>query len=252
MGRFLLPDFKRQLDRDRGADTDFALQRYAAAHTVRQLLYDGKPQTRTLILRTAGFLFLREHIKGVLDKLLAHTDAFVLAAEGQHNAPVRLHFLGVGHRDRAARRAEFDGIVRNVGQNSAQIHRVTDQRCIFHVGVIPIDLVGNALARCLLGVHPVQFTQSICHIEGQLVVFQIAALDLVHIQHVVYQRHQIVQRFQCLFARLLLHFGIVRVLLCQIDHTDNAVQRCADVVAHRCQEAGFHFRLALGGLSLIQ
>ena len=210
------------------------------------MFYDGQAQTGSLIGRTARHLFLREHIKSVCGKFFTHADALIPADKGDKCVLLIQLFFAAPNGDRTPWRTELDGIVRNVGEDPAEVHRVSDYERMPDRVLIPCNLIPNVFFCRLFMIRLVQVAQHGNQVKGQFLLLDLAALELVHIQHVIDNAYQISQRFHLLIADFLLHFGVVGILVAHVDHTDNTVQRSADVMAHGGKEPRFHFGFTLG------
>ena len=77
-------------------------------------------------------------------KFLTHADTLIPADKGDKCVlPVQL-FFAAPNGDRTAWRTELDGIVRNVGEDPAEVHRVSDYEQRPDRVLIPCNLIPNA------------------------------------------------------------------------------------------------------------
>ena len=95
---------------------------------------------------------------------------------------------------------------------------------------------------------PHQFTDA----ELFIGKFQLAAFQIIDIQHIVDQRQQMLRRCLDLLSAVLLPVGILRILLGNIQHTHDPVDRRAHIMRHmrhklRLCPVGF-LRIADGNL----
>ena len=179
-------------------------------------------------------------------KFLTHADTLIPADKGDKCVLLIQLFFAAPNGNCAAWRTELNGIVRNVGEDPAEVHRVSDYERMPDRVLIPCNPIPNVFFCRLFMIRLVQVAQHGNQVKGHFLLLELAALELVHIQHIIDNAYQISQRFHLLIADFLLHFGVVGILVAHVDHTDNAVQRGADVMAHGGKEPRFHFGFTLG------
>ena len=96
--------------------------------------------------------------------------------------------------------------------------------------------------------HRHRFEQQLGKVKRLVVQLQGAGFHLADVQRIVDQIQQVIGGVQHLAAAFAQLGGVVVVAVRHLDHTDNAVQRRADIVAHPAQKRGFGGVGALGFL----
>ena len=79
-------------------------------HLIHQLFGDCHTQTGTLVGSAAAVRLLRERLKDMLQKFLAHTDAVVTDLHAQVNQPLLAEGFACAEVDGAAVRGVFYGV----------------------------------------------------------------------------------------------------------------------------------------------
>ncbi len=82
------------------------------------------------------------------------------------------------------------------------------------------------------------FQKKLAHLERLILQHQRAGLQLADIQHIIDQVQEIIRRVMNLLLALRQFLRVVLALVRDVHHTDDAIQRRADVVAHAAQEIG--------------
>jgi len=203
-----------------------------AAHHLRKLLRDGKPQPRAAVLtrrRGVRLTELREEQSHLLlgdpYPRIAHREAEQRVAVALfHQRDSRLHFPFV---------RELHRVAHEVGEDLPQTPRIAAKQ---H-GNVRID-AAQQLDPLLLGAHR-QRQDKVVHEAGQIEVedleVELSGLYLGEVQNIVDEREE---RFRADPDDL----GIPPLLLGQVrieqqtGHPDDAVHGRADLVAHVCEE----------------
>ena len=153
--------------------------------------------------------------------------------------------------NRRTRLAELDGIIRDVREDAAEVDRIAAEGCVPDIIPAPVDLIMHALLLCLpLGI-PVDLQERLHDIEVELPLLERTARELVHIEDVVHERHEVLERLPLSCTDLRQHLEVSRILIGEVHETDDAVQRGPDVVAHVRQEAGLHLAFPLRRFRLV-
>ena len=100
-------------------------------------------------------------------KFLTHADALIPADKGDKCVLLIQLFFAAPNGDRAACRTELDGIVRNVGEDSAEVHRVSDYERMPDRVLIPCNLIPNVFFCRLFMIRLVQVAQHGNQVKGQ-------------------------------------------------------------------------------------
>ena len=222
------------------------MHRDGAAHQVYQLLGDGHTQTRALKLGAGVFALLRKRFIDVPLELLAHTDAGILNREAVDGVGRILRQLIQRIVDGAAHAVVLDRIAGNIGNHALDV-----QRAAVDVVVHVVELhVAGQLHTVALGVQGVPVAgQQLIQVERLVQNHHAAAFQPAHIQHIVNQRFQLQARGGQLGQRTADHLGVIGVVLRNLGHTQNSVQRGADVMAHAGEEVCLGLVRSLGAVT---
>ncbi len=101
----------------------------------------------------------------------------------------------------------------------------------------PVNNVADVLF-CRLSLRIfIGLAEHIRKIEGHDRLLQSLGLELVYIQNIIQHGKHVIGDFPNLSVTTLLHFRIIRIMLRQIQHTENTVHRCTNIMAHVGKEA---------------
>ena len=170
----------------------------------------------------------------MLDKFTAHAASGVLADKAVNRlAAFTAEFLG-RERERAAGVRVLDGVARDILQNLLEMQRTAAQMRALYLCIV--DYNGQTLERTVHLGDVVALVQQFDQVKRLVLEHDRTGFQLVHIQDAVDQIEQKTRGFLHLAAALGLLSHIVREMLRDSDHALNAVDRCADIVAHAAQE----------------
>ena len=225
---------ERKHDAERRADTAPALKFDRAAHAVDQSLGDGHSQPCPAVGRTRVDQLLRKGFEDVLLVFLAHADARVGADELEPCRIVRAAELAAGERNGAVLPVVLDGIAVNVHQNALDVYGTAHQRGVRHLP----RRAQNADAALLGGIFQrrADRVQQLKQVKGPLLQRHFAGFQLAHVQHLIHQLEQKLRGDADLLPALRLLLQVAAVVLADLHHALDAVDRRADVVAHALQE----------------
>ena len=119
------------------------------------------------------------------------------------------------------------------------------------VAAIPVDLILYALLLCLRQCLLIYANEQIDEIEVEAPLLDRTARELVHIEDIIHEGHEVLERLPLPRPDLRQHLDVLWILLREVHETDDAVQWGSEVVAHVRQEAGLHFTFPLRRIRLI-
>ena len=117
------------------------------------------------------------------------------------------------------------------------MHRASDQFIVLVVFSFVCEMYASFY--CLYLNQSNHFIQHFPQIKRYFFQFNFSGLHLTHIQNIVYQFKQKHRRTADFFSAFLLLFHIFREMIPDIQHTDHAIDRCSDIVAHPPQKLCF-------------
>ncbi len=201
-------------------------------HQVDDALADCQPKAGAAIQAGGRGIGLGEGVEQALLLRAVQADAGVAYLEAQ--LVLGWGFAQAGHLDvDAAARGELDGIDQQVAQYLPQPHRVATHRQAYRW----VDMQGQLQALVLAGaLHQRQHAlQGFAQVEGGDLQFQPVRFQLGVIQDVVDDAEQLARAFGGGGQHPAL-LAIQWPLRDQFQHRQDAIERRADLVAHRGQE----------------
>ena len=213
-----------------------------ASHLLHQALHNGHAQAGTLIDAAGIRVFLGKGVENVLQKLLTHADAGIADRPAVDNVLLVL-FHHLGQRgDGAAHLVILDAVGVNIQENLPQVDGASVDPEIRGLVRVFIEGHGNAGLRRSLSNNRQNLLPHPVRVHRLVSQCGLAAFQLAHLQHIIQQRHQVVRRYTHLLPVAVNLFPILRVGSIHLQQANDAIQRCADVMAHTGEEA------ALGGV----
>ena len=217
-----------------------------AAHFLGKALCDGHAKTGAAEFGRAALLLLCKGLEDTLLKFLTHADAVVLTDELQRcdAAVSRGQFAGV-QINMTVIPVVLDCVGHDVHQQPLEMDRTADQIAMLN---------GSSLVRH----RDIAFVRKAADYAGDLIKegynikrlflkLNFARFQLAHVKNFTDKLKKNVRSLPNFLAAFRLFLQITAVMLCNIKHTADAVDRRADIVAHALQK----FRLgAVGGLGL--
>ncbi len=232
----ILPVWQRHREPEGGAATHLASQADLAAHQLDQFLADRKAQPRTAVAAGNGSIRLAETpeqpvLRRRLDARTRVADRYMKA----HARPVARAHPRL-KRDHAVTR-ELDGVVEQIEQNLLETPRIAHEA----FGKVGIDLAGQSY---LLGCRQAlnqgdRIVEQGARGEGHLFDLDPAGLDPGHVQDVVDDGQQRGAGRSDDRGPLAQHAGEGGIVEHQAGEADDAVEGCADLVAHGGEEVAF-------------
>ena len=218
----------------------------AAAHLVHDALRDGHAEPRARIRGARLGVFLRERLEEVPLELRAHADARVPAGELEGHDAVGERGLAAAQEDLAVLLVVLDRVGDEVHEQPLAVRRATDDAGVRHIAAV-LDHLKPALL-CLLAHGVEDLARHVAQVERHMLEHDLSALELAHVEHVVYELEQDARGVADLLPALGLLGEVVREALGDVEHARDAVERRADVVAHTQQEVGLR---AVGAVGLL-
>ena len=171
-------------------------------------------------------------------KFFTHSDPIILTAKFINDLfPLNLLLL-TPDTDTASRLREFHGIVCNCRQKSCCINRISQKTDERKIRSLPVHRIGNIFPFRLDLRLPVDRAKKLCEIKGDIRNFRFFGFQLAHCQDIINQRKKVSGRLKHLISAFLLKLPVIRILICDFNHSHNSVQRCPKIVAHIAQCAG--------------
>ena len=173
----------------------------------------------------------------MLLKLLAHADTGIRTGEfNLCSLRIRTRLFAASQPDFAPRVVVLDRIADDIHQQPTQVQRTAEQAAVLNR--IAIRYYRNAPLPCLLIHHHANTVQQFLEVKLAFLQHDLAGFQLAHVQHLVYQLKQQTGGIPDFLPALGLLVRIVLVVIRNLNHTANAVDRRADIVAHALQELG--------------
>ena len=225
--------FKGQLNDKGRALAQRAVYRDRAAHQVHKLFSDGQPQSGALQLTAQGLILLHKGLIDMALELLAHADAGILHRKAVDSVVLVLGDLVQRVVDRAAYPVVLDRVAGDIRYDALHMQRAADNMAM---PVVEMHMAGQ-LHPYHLGVQRVPAAgQQLIQVKGLMGDPHTAALHTADVQHIIDERFQLMPGGGQLFHRVADLFRVLRVVVGDLGHAQNAVERRADVVAHPGEE----------------
>ena len=188
-------------------------------------------------------MLLGERLVEVLLELLTHANTGVGADKLDPGSFAVAAHLAAGQVDGTVVLVVLDGVAQNVHQQPLQVQRATNECGVFDLGAVghrDAALGGGALHRLADAVF------QLYHVERAAFQQDLAGFQFAHVQHFVHQLQQQSRSIPDLAAALSLFGQVLAVMVADLHHAADAVDGCADVVAHALQKLGLGAVGALG------
>ncbi len=170
-------------------------------------------------------------------ELLAHADARVVADKLVDRDVARRRELAAVGADRAAGLVVLDRVVGQVHEHAVEVHGAADETAVHDAAHLLAAREGDARLEGLGLGDGRHLGKNLHQVEGLLLKFDLAGLELVHVQDVVDEVQQVVGGLEGLAAALGALGRVVVEAPLDLEHAQDPVQGRADVVAHVAQEA---------------
>ena len=173
----------------------------------------------------------------MLLKLLAHADTGIRTGEfNLCSLRIRTRLFAASQPDFAPCVVVLDRIADDIHQQPTQVQRTAEQAAVLNR--IAIRYYRNAPLPRLLIHHHANTVQQFLEVKLAFLQHDLAGFQLAHVQHLIYQLEQQTGGIPYFLPALGLLVRIVLVVIRNLNHTANAVDRRADIVAHALQELG--------------
>ena len=225
--------FKGQLNDKGRALAQRAAYRDRAAHQVHKLFSDGQPQSGALQLTAQGLILLHKGLIDMALELLAHADAGILHRKAIDSVVLVLGDLVQRVIDRTAHPVVLDRVAGDIRYDALHMQRAADNMAM---PVVEMHMAGQLHPYHLRVQRVPAAGQQLIQVKGLMGDRHTAALHTAYVQHIIDERFQLLPGGGQLFHRVADLFRILRVVVGDLSHAQNAVERRADVVAHPGEE----------------
>ena len=147
-------------------------------------------------------------------EFFTHTNTLIFAPDCKNCLIIFQDIFSSPYCNRTVHRTEFNRIIHYACQNSSEIYWISKQNWISNTAFFPINFQSNFFFYCFLIIDSKDFPHHVCAIKNDFLAFEISTLNLVHIQHIIYQRYQILQRLHHFISDFFQHLRILRMLFC--------------------------------------
>ncbi len=173
----------------------------------------------------------------MLLEFLTHADAGIRTGElDLRDFRVITRQFPASKPDFAVRAVVLDRIADNVHHQPLEVQRTADQVSVLNRIAVVLDL-DAALARLLFD-HRADAFEQLFEVKFAFLERDFTGFQLAHVQHFVYQFEQQTGGVPDFPSALCLLGCIFLVVIRNLDHAADTVDRCADIMAHALQELG--------------